>query len=240
MTDRPLLLKGEMVRAVLREEGPKTQTRRIPTCANTLVDGRGIGKKAWGAYDFDFDKAYVDKGPSPAGNPGPYLQVPSKAYGTTHRLYPRIQPGDRLWVRETFGITSKRNPLIIQDAPMFEYTHYSETEPDCLDGKYDLLYRATQKIDPDFPIRWRPSIFIPRWASRILLEVTDVRVERVQEISEEDAKAEGILKSDGWNGNGMYYAVAFARLWDSINKERGFGWDKNPWVWVLGFKRIEA
>ncbi len=85
---------------------------------------------------------------------------------------------------------------------------------------------------------WKPSIFMPRWASRILLEVTDVRVERVQDIREEDARADcGKEKCCEAEGHGAI--VAFHGLWDSINAKRGFGWDVNPWVWVVEFKRIE-
>jgi len=88
--------------------------------------------------------------------------------------------------------------------------------------------------------RWRSPIHMPRWASRILLEVTDVRVERVQEIGEADAECEGV----GWDccGEGendpRTPREAFCGLWDSINAKRGYSWKSNPWIWAITFKRI--
>jgi len=150
-------------------------------------------------------------------------------------------PGDRLWVREAWG-ASARKP--------------SEGDR--------IWYRA----DNDRPTwagdRWRPSIHMPRWASRILLEVTDVRVERVQEISEGDAVAEGVMPNwpldpDEWLAESHGYmpycthhpepcdcheaanAVdSFRGLWNSINANRGFAWSDNPWVWAVAFKVLEG
>jgi hypothetical protein len=89
----------------------------------------------------------------------------------------------------------------------------------------------------DFGVKWRPSIFMPRWASRITLEVVDVRVERVQEIGNVDALKEGTpdlrTKENGWD-----MRDCFRSLWNTINQKRGYGWEKNPWVFVICFKRI--
>jgi hypothetical protein len=136
---------------------------------------------------------------------------------------PYGKPGDRLWVRETWAC----NP-------------------------YDdrLWYRASESL-PDSaeygPLGWRPSIFMPRAFSRITLEITDVRVQRLQEISEDDALAEGVeADRRGWKdyfgGESClgFASTSFASLWDSINARRGFGWDANPWAWALSFRRIEA
>jgi len=129
----------------------------------------------------------------------------------------------------------------------------------------ELYYRATDReIDAEERLEgmhWRPSIYMPRWASRINLEITDVRVQRLQDISEEDAKAEGAeclcsiedAKADerarengNMNGNmeeGYFspksYVDGFQRLWDSINAARGIGWDVNPWVWAVSFRRVK-
>lgn len=134
---------------------------------------------------------------------------------------PYGQPGDNLWCKETFSGA---------DDQAF---------------KHLVIYRA----DGEQSVRWRPSIFMPRWASRITLELTAVRVERVQDISEDDAKAEGVieqfravvLRPDGGPDYHIpnSYRGGFANLWDSLNAKRGFGWDKNPWVWVLTFNRIK-
>lgn len=146
---------------------------------------------------------------------------------------PYGRPGDRIWVRETFsrcgcdGCT-KAWPM---PWPLGKDNH-------------PVLYRATRNGTSG--LVWRPSIFMPRWASRITLEVTKVRVERVQEISEEDANAEGLTSNyqDGiacssipperhkWH---QPKRVFFSALWDSLNAKRGFGWDANPWVWVIEF-----
>ena len=117
------------------------------------------------------------------------------------------KPGDRLWVRETF----------LQDTNGF-------------------IYRADGDFEGNAGILggWKPSIHMPRSASRILLEITGVRVERLRDISEEDAKSEGAHAINF--GYGDCYALGFKQIWESIN---GHGsWDLNPWVWVIDFKRI--
>jgi len=154
-------------------------------------------------------------------------------YGLAHCRYG--QPGDRLWVRETWAAGACADML----------------NPSALSRKTWLidnggLWYEADGAAPLTPIspkgKTRPSIFMPRWASRILLEVTSVSVERVQDISETDAKAEGAP----WLGAGFLaklgdgsYREGFYDLWDSINAKRGYGWDANPWVWVVKFKRIE-
>ena len=128
-----------------------------------------------------------------------------------HNPFPYGRPGDRLWVRETFSY-----------------------------GANGYYFRSDVKQPETVKYAWKPSIHMPRVASRITLEVTGVRVERVQEITEDDAKAEGcdpLVESDGSVTCGRRKTV-FAKLWDSINSKRGFGWDKNPWVWVIEFKKI--
>ena len=134
-------------------------------------------------------------------------------------------PGDRLWVRETWR-TDK----------------LGEGEYPVRKGQW-IECRATPDIPPPtYPGRWRASIHMPRWASRIDLEITDIRVERVQEISPQDVCREGIrptipggfeIDECDWIG-----AQQFKPLWDSINAKRGYGWDMNPWVWVISFRRI--
>ncbi|AVU77111.1 hypothetical protein [Pseudomonas rhizophila] len=145
---------------------------------------------------------------------------------------PYGKPGDRLWVRETWA------EIRVAQAPDQEWIVYRECD---------------NRTDYGGP--WKPSIFMPRRACRILLEITDVRVERLQDISEEQAKAEGIVgvafrPDDGWpictgymvgpdDGKSQLQttaAGAFAGLWSSINGQEN--WDANPWVWVVEFKRV--
>lgn len=122
-------------------------------------------------------------------------------------------PGDHLWVRETW-----------------DCVHYQG-----IDAAPTYFYRADE-TDPerDALIRWRPSIHMPRTASRITLEITDVRVERLQHISEDDARAEGVGEGPQ-EGMVTGPVVAFADLWDSIHGPDA--WLKNPWVWVVEFRR---
>lgn len=131
-------------------------------------------------------------------------------------ICPYGAPGTRLWVRETWGCA-----------------HYEG-----IDAAPNYFYRADE-TDPehDALIRWRPSIHMPRTASRITREITDVRVERLQQISEDDARAEGVGEGPQ-EGMVTGPVVAFADLWGSIHGPDA--WLKNPWVWVVEFRRIDA
>ena len=121
---------------------------------------------------------------------------------------PYGQAGDRLWVRETFWAMA--------------------------DGK-TIYYKATVPF-PNFPFTWKPSIHMPRWASRITLEITGIRVERVQDISHEDARAEGVIPMTCCLPDAQHYFTPFKELWDSINAKHS--WESNPWVWVIEFKKV--
>lgn len=139
--------------------------------------------------------------------------------------------GDHLWVRETFCVGYEYAPGEFTALPFDGCERVRKT-----------FYRATDDDAPDEPRRpWKPSIHMPRWASRITLEVVSVRVERLQDITEADAKAEGV--EPYLSGEYSLYLDSnertnLARLWDSINAKRGFGWDANPWVWVIEFKQV--
>lgn len=137
--------------------------------------------------------------------------------------------GDRMWVRESFAVGKG----------------YDWLKPGLMPWERCALrkwYKADQEqIDLESRGRWRPSIHMPRWASRITLEITNVRVERVRDISTADIYKEGITDtypgcSERLGGRQEYLNREFANLWNSINEKRGFGWDVNPWVWVVEFK----
>jgi hypothetical protein len=213
MRERPILMNGAMVRAVL--DSRKTQTRRIIKPVQPRDDGR------W-----------------PAGRD----PAPDCPHGVA---------GDRLWVREAwqhYDWSEEGEPCLRYQAD--GATAWPEV-PD--DETAELLNdRWAGLSEPDnYRIdnaardrRWRPSIHMPRWASRITLEIADVRVQRLQEISEKDAEAEGVqtLREDprvalgGGFSHQQVYRRRFAELWDSIN---GAGaWAANPWVWAISFRRL--
>jgi hypothetical protein len=206
--ERPILMSGPMVVACLEDR--KTRTRRAlkvqPPAGTVRFD-------PW--LDFDDEWQYE------RGRP---LWASTEADGTRRRYgCPYGKPGDRLWVRETW-----------QDyCPTWDGAWCGCGSEEMIRATHRPVYRADNP-DPQ-PTRWRPAIHMPRWASRITLEITAVRVERLQDISEADALAEGVALA----AYDEYATEAFARLWDGINAKRGFGWAMNPYVWVLDFRRVE-
>jgi hypothetical protein len=205
--ERPIIMSGPMVRAIL--EGRKTVTRRVvkpqPACGCRYeINGAESGALQMVGTRSD-----------------PIVFVPPTPTSKDYVLRcPYGRPGDRLWVRETFAPRLDVDPA---------------TEPQ--KARHYALYRAngTGLDEPHwhaYPDRWTPAIHMPRWASRLTLRVEAVKVERVQEISEEDARAEG--RSLDPNDPAGY----FPATWDAINKARGFGWESNPYVWCVTFSRI--
>lgn len=236
MKDRPILFSAPMVRAILA--GTKTQTRRVvkpqPDLLNGYFEFSGVSKDAW--PEPNVMVAYTPSGKFGVCKP-PYFRMP---YGV---------PGDRLWVRETW--CQKWD-----DQDGFAYNAEGNLDPTC------VWYRAdgvdVRAADGDGFTRyrrdgweaspWKPSIFMPRWASRITLEVCSVRVERLHAISEQDAIAEGIGRKQGsgiWqdylgkNDGYAYPTQSYRSLWDSINGKT-HPWDSNPWVWVVKFRPVEV
>lgn len=216
MKEKPILFKGDMVKAIL--DGRKTQTRRV-----------------------------MKPQPEPCAHGGHWW--PSNAVSSMVHVEDELQAGvvgweglaasccphgdirDRLWVRETFiqGVeyddgcpTSK------------EKTWYRASDP-------DLTWDNDNETEHNNP-PWRPSIHMPRKLSRITLEITGVRVQRLQEISEDDAQAEGFhgpLTGTDWGGVnqiGRSPKECLSELWDIINGPGA--WDENPWVWAITFKRV--
>jgi len=202
-----------MVRAIL--EGRKTQTRRIlnPQPVRSLPHTKEIapGLDLVHGLGWRWKDDYVADGHVDALS----CRCP---YGAA---------GDRLWLRETWGMRDERG---FWDQPVTR-------------AHTVVHYRSDAEIDG---ARWRPSIYMPRWASRITLELTSVRVERLHQISEADARAEGVepayshrVYPSNEAAAVLTYCSGFHKLWDSINGKRA-PWASNPWLWVLEFKRIEA
>ena len=203
--------------------GYEAQTRRIVSRINSHC---AINEAK---LDFKSDRVFVDPGPSPIGNPGPYLHVPfvypgEHDDGRVLRVYPRWQPGDRLWVKETYHFHKK----------------YDSLKPSLVDQKSAIWYSGDHP-DPSSLIigKVRQSIFMPRWASRSLCEITEVRAQRIQDISDVDAVLEGTPV--WWRAQTtdvpLTWSLAFSVLWDSINGKK-YPWSANDWVWVYTMRRI--
>lgn len=211
--ERPILFSGPMVRAIL--DGRKTQTRRTDALLDLIKDGQEPPKVA------QFGKRWGFLGKLPDADEGSIILSPCRYGG----------PGTRLWVRETWATR------------MFS----DEQEPSEERRRHYTIYRADSKTVEwddghyhDFGHCWRPSIFMPRWACRLVLEVVSVRVERLQGISESDATAEGVEMITSIDHGATDPRAAYKTLWDSLNAKRGHGWATNPWVWCISFKRQET
>lgn len=232
MTDRPILFSAPMVRALYEER--KTMTRHSIAPQNFKLlghdfrfhrpDAESLASAFKGARDF----RWIGGAFSWIADPG---KMHPHAVSVDCRGRPKYAPGDRLWVRETCA-TWGRGP---ERAPVEYPVAYAADDPEWEGIKHDA------KVSSGDEWKIRPSIHMPRWASRLTLIVTDVRVEWLQDISEEDAIAEGVeCDSDGWRDYLMPQTQccaaardSFRSLWDSIN---GAGaWDENPWVTVTSF-----
>lgn len=230
MRERPIIFSAPMVRAIL--DGRKTQTRRLITPqpsheqhhewrGKLIYEGE---HRLWCWRQHTYDNIW-DFGDS------------SHDRRRMAACCPNGTPGDRLWVRESWS----------HDGPDLNSVRaaHEDASPDLGYGPY---YRATE-VSPD-TLRWISPLFMPRWASRITLEITDVRVQQLQEISEEDARAEGCTGRDpepvaeggtiyAWRGRSSAPCprAHFLTLWDAINGKR-CPWSSNPWVWAISFRKL--
>jgi hypothetical protein len=210
--ERPILFKGDMVRALLA--GIKTQTRRVIDHPDGAMRC-GYSPTGWGVRGKE-EEGYRDEGGLPWCTCTP-IACPyghdSEEFGET----------ERLWVRESC----------------------------CLDWANEVVYKADDPTgrgarNAGYPTepRWRPSIHMPRRACRIVLEITDIRAQRIQEITDEDIQAEGIaeyIRSKGLDPAKVNPRAAWIDLWDSINAGRDGGryaWAWNPWTWAITFRRL--
>lgn len=228
--ERPILFSGPMVQAIL--DGRKTQTRRIVKPQPVLVNGG----RTWDWPKPSPYKPHRERGIS-AASWANGLKDPA---GLLNHLCPFGAPGERLWVRERFS-----GPWCFEAA-----SGRAAIPPAKWARTSDIWYWADGNPPSGDWTKPRPSIHMPRHASRLTLEIVSVRVERLQEISEEDARAEGIIDGGCTNcGESEPCGCpdpspdardAFVRLWDSLNGKRdGCSWADNPWVWVIEFKRVQ-
>lgn len=210
MKETPLLFSGDMVRA--ERSGRKTQTRRIVKPCKDLNLGCPLAPNEIAGEI----------------NAGDYTNSP---YGG---------PGDRLWVRESWRVArqhdaKKPRDLNFDRGMTIMYDAGGSRAHDGT-GRYvnDDNYPPSL---PDWAGKLRPSIFLPRVACRTVLEITSVRIDLLQDITDDDALKEGVDRTN--TSIPGYARERFSRLWDSLNAARGFGWDTNPWVWRIEFKRAD-
>lgn len=234
MRERPILFNGAMVRAIL--DGRKTQTRRavkLPWAPASLGE--------WEAGTISADPAA-----NSTGLPIPLQGCIWHTRTGKSLMCPHGQSGDRLWVRETWGYRGSCWSTESPDEKAVDI-HYQADDGRAsynraVDDHSGLPKQRAPRPDEDYIEdyyngyldrywkQWRPSIHMPRWACRLVLEITDVRVERLQAISEADAVAEGVSTP------GPFAAHHFMDVW----KATGGDWAGNPWVWVIGFQPVEA
>jgi hypothetical protein len=237
MKERGMIFNGEMVRAIL--DGRKTQTRRPIKWKQTR---------------------FTEIGEREDGSKWPWSEDAEHACDFWHPC-PFGAVGDRIWVRETWQAIHD----YCDENGHVDERRYARSIPRHRGNYWHPVYEEAcgneSREDREFP--WRPSIHMPRWASRILLEITDVRVERLNTISEEDAQREGVhtevwdqtvvarnyVASDEffqfWSDDmphyvemNQLYRSSFRSLWDSIYGEES--WKANGWVWVIEFRRVEG
>ncbi|EKN4037605.1 hypothetical protein NUF46_003928 [Yersinia enterocolitica] len=213
MNEKPILFNSEMVNAIL--SGRKTQTRRI---MKVQPENTHLGLR----------RIIESKNSSENGK---YFWSQSDACGTKPRSKtfscPLGQPSDQLWVRECFRVHSRATDvatLVYRASERHSWTEQTRRVPvsDC-----------NRPVSPE---KWTPSLHMPRWASRINLLITGIRVERLNDISEQDALAEGVSANE--HSPARY---VFGSLWQSIyGADNPKSWQANPWVWVIEFERMEA
>lgn len=190
--------------------GRKTQTRRV-------LKNPGFSDSAW-----------FSGTTHPRGDGGivfgtrPYLRVSyddeKDMMGERVRV-PGPVVGDRIWVKETWAVPGT---VARSDDPVWQ--------------GMKVAYRA----ELDDGLSWRSPIYMPRWASRLTLEVTEIRIQRLQSITAQDAVQEGIIDTEsGWDGNAYYPLARFKSAWDSINAKRGYPWDSNCWVVARTFRVVD-
>lgn len=223
MKERPILFNTEMVKAILH--GRKTQTRR--PLKNQPKDGWSFEDAASGGAFGRITSSHPKKGKFGAfihrgvGTDFPERDIEVCSFGML---------GDRLWVRETFC------PVDDTDFGGSKWIDYRATPSD--NESHPAGWHNTP--DDSEAMKWKPSIHMPRWACRLVLEITDVRLERVQDITEEDAAAEGTITEKMASDDGFAWRFGdrrqFQDIWEKVYPN---SWENNEWVWVIKFKIVE-
>lgn len=230
MKERPIIMSAESVLALLDKR--KSQTRRVinpqPPKQYDINASDAHGFATW---------ANAAAGFWPPENP---IKCP---YGA---------PGNRLWVKERWYIEKSSadtwmNPPNSHVTVQYSVGTEQKTDKPIWDGRWNYWWTKYIKPRDD---RWRNPLFMPRWASRIILEILNVRVERLGDIDNEGALAEGVNRAGegeivlllGEHGQPAMSKVIFdfAKAWNRVNEKRGFGWHTNPWVWVVEFRVVEV
>lgn len=225
MKEIPILFSTAMVQAIL--EGRKSQTRRLLKLKHLPLsdiesvhpDGSGKGWIAWAGRAVSAEETTIVY-PGEQGFKCPYGK-----------------PGDVLWVRETFTVLEPEHCIDMDKRFAYKASCCAESEE-----------IRKEYVECGWPYTWKPSIHMPKEAARIWLQVENVRVERLQDISEEDAKAEGVEKIgdsvfcwkhySGQNAGCSDAKTSFQSLWQNINGDDS--WQSNPWVWVVSFKVLST
>lgn len=230
MVDRPILFSAPMVRALL--DGRKTQTRRLVAAHNCTINGSTFRSASPAWKGLDFERAEVRTKSAMTGLPDLQLATPfrhpndpkSPDFEAIYNVRPIVEIGDRLWVRETWRTTAAFDDAKPQYVPSNALVSY--------DADY------TQEPNDGCRGRTRVSIFMPRWASRLTLVVTDVRIERVNEISHIDCYAEGCPRPTNPALGNLLCEMnnarnAFAEIWKAVNGVDF--WTDSRWVVALTF-----
>jgi len=240
---KPIIFSGESVRAIL--EGRKTMTRRVIKAPKIRALPLNPEKKH---ILFDMNDAYpnCDRLKVSFAHPNDGFRPDDKIYRNIECPYGQV--GDRLWVKETW------KPSVSTSIPVECRIYYKAC------GYKDVSGLNLHRTIPLKQDKWRSPIFLFRWASRITLEITGIKVERLQDISPADATHEGIgiyagfevQCAEGYEGGIGYrnYYIeddydlnspidSYKTYWDSLNAKRGYSWDTNPFVWVISFKEVK-